>query len=347
MTRVNDIKNYFTHKVGPMASSVDLGSADLKNPADLQNFQIALGAPALSNYFKVSMELSAEQPEKISQFPGTEIGKNLQEIRDASDDKRNVKCKNLNQWLTSAKVFDKPYGHQKFELLANEAMLPGTNMAVVQEVGSRQGIRERFATQRQYTDISIGFYVTNDYTSLRLFQEWINYMNPLYVGNDGTTYNESAKGGYPDAGSFNAFHRFRYPRQYKRDIQITKFERDLSLPPFTKPKNRYSSNLGPSYTDIGIGVKDVFEGLNDVLPPSEEPTIWDFGGPDRYPNVISYNFVNAFPISIQDIPLSYGNGQVLQVQVDFSYDRYYIVQTDNLDEMSEIEAQKSPKIISN
>ena len=54
-------------------------------------------------------------------------------------------------------------------------------MSVVQEVGSRQGIRERFATQRQYTDISIGFYVTNDYTSLRLFQEWINYMNPLYT----------------------------------------------------------------------------------------------------------------------------------------------------------------------
>ena len=54
-------------------------------------------------------------------------------------------------------------------------------MQVVQEVGSRQGIRKRFATQRQYTDISVGFYVTNDYTSLRFFQEWINFMNPLYI----------------------------------------------------------------------------------------------------------------------------------------------------------------------
>ena len=41
----------------------------------------------------------------------------------------------------------------RFELLASEATLPGTNMSVVQEVGSRQGIRERFATQRAYTDI--------------------------------------------------------------------------------------------------------------------------------------------------------------------------------------------------
>ena len=88
-----------------MASSVDLGSADLKNPTNLQNFQIALGAPALSNYFKVSMELAAEQPEKIRQFPGTEIGKNLFEIREESDDKRNIECKNLNQWLTTSGVF--------------------------------------------------------------------------------------------------------------------------------------------------------------------------------------------------------------------------------------------------
>tara|TARA_B100001989_G_C24480375_1_gene434087 strand:+ start:85 stop:1086 length:1002 start_codon:yes stop_codon:yes gene_type:complete len=333
MTRVNDIKNYFTHKVGPMASSVDLGSADLKNPTNLQNFQIALGAPALSNYFKVSMELAAEKPEKISQFPGTEIGKNLFEIRDASDDKRNVKCNNLNQWLTTSGVFgNSPYGYQKFELLANEAMLPGTNMSVVQEVGSRQGIRERFATQRQYTDISIGFYVTNDYTSLRLFQEWINYMNPLYTGNGGAPYETSGKAGYPDAGSFNSFHRFRYPRQYKRDIQITKFERDLTLTPFNKPKNRYSANLGPSYTDIGIG------------PNRNNPNAEEF---KNTPDVISYNFVNAFPISIQDIPLSYGNGQVLQVQVDFSYDRYYIVQTDDVNKMAEVDATKSPKIIKN
>ena len=101
-------------------------------------------------------------------------------------------------------------------------------MQVVQEVGSRQGIRERFATQRQYTDISISFYVTNDYTSLRLFQEWINYMNPLYTGQIGHIFQMDQRG-YPNATDHNAFHRFRYPNQYKRDIQITKFERDVNL----------------------------------------------------------------------------------------------------------------------
>ena len=44
-------------------------------PNNLFNFQIALGAPSLSNYFKVSMEISPQKPETIRQFPGTEIGK--------------------------------------------------------------------------------------------------------------------------------------------------------------------------------------------------------------------------------------------------------------------------------
>ena len=64
------------------------------------------------------------------------------------------------------------------------------------------------------------------------------------------------------------------------------------------------------------------------------PTMKDFEGPTRH--VMSYNFINAFPIAIQDIPLNYGNGQVLQVQVDFSYDRYYVVQSDDLNQMAEV-----------
>ena len=38
-----------------------------------------------------------------------------------------------------------------------------------------------------------------------------------------------------------------------------------------------------------------------------------------------YKFVNAFPISIQDIQLSYGGGQAIKVTVDIAYDRYFIV----------------------
>ena len=110
--------------------------------AEMTSFQEALGAPALSNFFKVSMDLASEGAQPIRQFPG-----------DSGGLSSDTEARGLNQWLTSAGVLS---GDDKvrYELLANEAMLPGTQMSVAQEIGSRQGIKESFATQRNYTDIS-------------------------------------------------------------------------------------------------------------------------------------------------------------------------------------------------
>jgi len=323
MAEINHIKNYF-NKVGPLAASVDLGSVDTNNPAHLQNFQEALGAPSLSNYFKVSMDLAPANPTTRTQFPIDDGGKTLSQIQ--TDSGNELVAENLNQWLQSCGIFRDNDKQRRFELLATEATLPGTSMSVVQEVGSRQGIRERFATQRQYTDISIGFYVTSDYTSLRLFQEWVNYMNPLFTGNDGQPFPTGSRGGYPTSGALNGFHRFRYPNQYKRDIQITKFERDFGKFVKGEATDGNKPYVSP-YEDFST-----FD-INDFGDSRPLPTMKDFEGPSRH--VISYNFINAFPIAIQDIPLSYGNGQVLQVQVDFSYDRYYVVQSNDLQEMAE------------
>ena len=270
----NSIRNYF-QKVGQLTASTDSNAQnefpfDLGTPGGMFSFQEAIGAPSLSNYFKVSMELAPQTPSTTSDFPA-DIG-TLDGIRQAYTDENLRASKNLNEWLTNSGVFDGPYKQSRYELLASEATLPGTNMQVVQEVGSRQGIRERFATQRAFTDIAISFYVTKDYASLRLFQEWMNYMNPLYVGEAGVTYPRSERGAYPSAGDKNAFFRFS--------------GRDYDDPNFSGPTDRRL---------------------------------------DYFPSVISFNFVNAFPISIQDIQLSYGGGQAIKVTVDFAYDRYFIV----------------------
>ena len=275
---------------------------DLGTPGGMFSFQEAIGAPSLSNYFKVSMELAPQTPSTTSDFPA-DIG-TLDGIRQAYTDENLRAAKNLNEWLTNSGVFDGPYKQSRYELLASEATLPGTNMQVVQEVGSRQGIRERFATQRAFTDIAISFYVTKDYASLRLFQEWMNYMNPLYVGEAGVTYPRSERGAYPSAGDKNAFFRFRYPHSYKRDIQITKFERDVNL---GKTRRLYRDQE----IEVRTGLPDIVRNVDSFE--------------DYFPSVISYNFVNAFPISIQDIQLSYGGGQAIKVTVDFAYDRYFIV----------------------
>ena len=302
----NSIRNYF-QKVGKLTASTDSNAQsefpfDLGTPGGMFSFQEAIGAPSLSNYFKVSMELAPQTPSTTSDFPA-DIG-TLDGIRQAYTDENLRASKNLNEWLTNSGVFDGPYKQSRYELLASEATLPGTNMQVVQEVGSRQGIRERFATQRAFTDIAISFYVTKDYASLRLFQEWMNYMNPLYVGEAGVTYPRSERGAYPSAGNKNAFFRFRYPHSYKRDIQITKFERDVNL---GKTRRLYRDQE----IEVRTGLPDIVRNVDSFE--------------DYFPSVISYNFVNAFPISIQDIQLSYGGGQAIKVTVDFAYDRYFIV----------------------
>lgn len=302
----NSIRNYF-QKVGQLTASTDSNAQnefpfDLGTPGGMFSFQEAIGAPSLSNYFKVSMELAPQTTSTTTDFPA-DIG-TLDGIRQAYTDENLRASKNLNEWLTNSGVFDGPYKQSRYELLASEATLPGTNMQVVQEVGSRQGIRERFATQRAFTDIAISFYVTKDYASLRLFQEWMNYMNPLYVGEAGVTYPRSERGAYPSAGDKNAFFRFRYPHSYKRDIQITKFERDVNL---GKTRRLYRDQE----IEVRTGLPDIVRNVDSFE--------------DYFPSVISYNFVNAFPISIQDIQLSYGGGQAIKVTVDFAYDRYFIV----------------------
>lgn len=261
--------------------------------AELQSFQNALGAPALSNFFKVSMDLAPESPEPVRNFP------NDQNSVTITESEEKVVANGLNQWLTSAGVLGPNDPKIRYELLANEAMLPGTSMQVVQQQGDRQGIRERFATQRQYTDISISFYVSSDYKILRLFQEWINFMNPLYVTPQGVKAPTAYPGGYPNNDEGYAYHRFRYPVEYKKNISVTKFERNMG----TGKEKGGRHNLSAIQSRRGV---------------------------DYTPDAISYNFINAFPTSIQDIPLNYQAGQVLQCQVEFSYDRYYIVNNTGL-----------------
>ena len=283
---------------------------------NLDSFREAMGAPALSNFFKVEMDFAPSPGEPKDFFPV-----NL-DLSSASTYQEEKNANNLSQWFTTCGLIDPVTGVERYNILANEAMLPGTSMSVAQEIGSRQGIRERFATQRSYTDISISFYLSDDYKVLRLFQEWMNFINPLYVTQEGVRHTQGYEGGYPNHGERYAFHRQRYPYEYKRNIQITKFERDFKQPikeEFTLGPTRPSVYNKPGeLASVSVPFAPRFRGkiYKDMGPEFNE---------EYKPNAISYNFVNAFPISIQDIPLNYQSASIMQVTVDFCYDRYYIV----------------------
>ena len=278
---------------------------------DLDQFRFALGAPALSNFFKIELDFATVGAEPKDFFP-VDL-----ESASAGVYEQEKNANDLSQWFTSCGLMNQG-DKERYELLANEAMLPGTSMSVAQEIGSRQGIRERFATQRQYTDISISFYLANDYKILKLFQEWMNFMNPLYITQEGIKHTQGYPGGYPNHGERYAFHRQRYPHDYKRNIKITKFERnydpEMKDEVFIKDI-RKDPTFGHEIRTFGTK-KQKGKSYHDMGPNV---------GKEYKPDALSYNFVNAFPVSIQDIPLNYSSASMIQVVVDFSYDRYYIV----------------------
>jgi len=208
--------------------------------APLPNFQDYLANPALNNQYTVSLDLSTG-------------------VAGTSD---------LNSWLTGCGVFD---GHppSRYNFMCSETMIPGMTLDPFMETGTRQGIKEFFPKARNFTDMAMQFYVSSDYQSLRLFQEWINFINPVY-NSQGKTLNAGSPSGDPEIDTAG-FFRQRYPVTFKRNISLTKFERNEQ-------------------------------------------------------EAITFQFLNAFPIDIASVPLTYDQGQILQVQVSFKYDRYFVMQ---------------------
>lgn len=128
----------------------------------------------------------------------------------------------LSSWLTSAGVFDQS-DPDRFDFLCSETFIPGTNMTPFETFGDVQGMYESFSGPRRDMEMAFTFYVGSDYQTLRLFEEWVNYMNPIYAPNQLTS---ASPGGYESHLNQSVMYRFRYPSTYKRDIAITKFERD-------------------------------------------------------------------------------------------------------------------------
>lgn len=80
----------------------------------------------------------------------------------------------------------------------------------------------------------------------------------------------------------NHFVRFKFPQTYKTTIFIDKFERNA--------QSRTGKNIETNGSHTG--------------------------------EKLSYQFINAFPISINSMPVSYDSSQLLKCTVAFSYDRY-------------------------
>ena len=99
-------------------------------------------------------------------------------------------------------------------LLCSDAVLPGSAFATINTVGDYQGLVERMAHTRNFTQINFDFYVDLEYKSMKFLEHWMEYISG----------SSSA-----DPASDNYHFRMRYPKEYKsNDTRVVKFEKDYN-----------------------------------------------------------------------------------------------------------------------
>ena len=111
-----------------------------------------------------------------------------------------------------AKGVDTRFTLEKIGLLCAGASLPGSSLANVPVQGDHQGVIEQMAHTRIFTQMSLDFYIDNEYKTLKFLEHWMEY-----VGDGGSQF----------PGDDNYFFRMRYPKDYKSDeTRIIKFEKN-------------------------------------------------------------------------------------------------------------------------
>ena len=99
-------------------------------------------------------------------------------------------------------------------LLCSDAVLPGSAMATVNTAGDYQGVIERFAHTRNFTQVNFEFYVDNEYKSLKFLEHWMEFI---------TGANRT------DVSGDTYFFQLNYPDDYKsNDTRVVKFEKNYS-----------------------------------------------------------------------------------------------------------------------
>jgi len=118
----------------------------------------------------------------------------------------------LRSYLRRKGVNDRFVGEDA-GLLCSNAVLPGSALASVDTRGNFQGVIERFAHTRNFTQINLEFYVDNEYKSMKFLEHWMEYIT----------------GAVSDPTS-DAYHfELNYPEEYKsNETKIVKFERDYN-----------------------------------------------------------------------------------------------------------------------
>ena len=97
----------------------------------------------------------------------------------------------------------KSFLSRQLGILCSDAVLPTSTLATAEVKDNFMGVPQQFAHTRFYTDIAYSFYIDEDYTLLKMFEGWMEYISSganNRVNQDHRAYYRRMR--YPDSVSY-------------------------------------------------------------------------------------------------------------------------------------------------
>ena len=147
---------------------------------------------------------------------------------------------------------------ENLEILCESAVLPGSAAATHDVTNDYAGVSEKMVYRRMYDgNMDLTFLVDHDYNVIEFFDGWIDYTTG--VGRNGSR--NMYKSRY-------ANYRMSYPNDYRSEMYLTKFEKDVAYPGSSSSSNAEPKQL--QYTLVGafpesITSMPVSYGASDLL----------------------------------------------------------------------------------
>ena len=130
----------------------------------------------------------------------------------------------FNRFLSESGAY---HDADRLNIMCSGTSLPGSQLATSEITNDFHGVTERHVYRRQFDDrIDLDFYCDADqYLPIRFFEAWIKYITNETV-TDGRTGRSSDQ---------DFFYRMKFPNQYKGNLEITKFEKNMHSARRSKP----------------------------------------------------------------------------------------------------------------
>ena len=124
---------------------------------------------------------------------------------------------------------------RRMGILCSDASLPTSTLATAEVKDNFMGIPQQYAHTRIYTDIDFTFYVDENYTLLKIFEGWMEYIssgsNRLMEQQTKSYYRRMR---YPDSYKCNTLYINKFEKNFKRSIRyqfVNAFPKSMSSVP--------------------------------------------------------------------------------------------------------------------